>query len=54
MTRIYLFLLAALQAQWSHGQDVTLTLKASGEKAVIPTSSGQIGVNPVTDIPPES
>lgn len=54
MTRIHLFLLAALQAQWSHSQDVTLTLKVSGEKAIIPTSSGQIGVNPVTDIPPES
>jgi hypothetical protein len=45
------FLLILLQVHWLYAQEITASFK---EKAVTPTASGQIGVNPVTGFPPES
>jgi hypothetical protein len=49
MARSSLFLLAAFHFQWVRGQ-VALPTIVPHIKGVIPTSKGQIGVNPVTGL----
>ncbi|KAF2687475.1 hypothetical protein K458DRAFT_401982 [Lentithecium fluviatile CBS 122367] len=51
MKRTFRILVIVVQAEWIHGQDTAFTFK---EKAITPTASGQIGINPVSVYPPES
>jgi hypothetical protein len=50
MTKWLFSLVTILLAQRSHCQNIEDSPKAKG---VIPTASGQIGVNPVTDLGPD-